>query len=85
VDGAVQVSQDGRHLRAPVRSGSGLATAIVRALDAAGVLVDDVEVRQPSLDDVFFALTGNGVDGALADADDEDVPESPRWQEEVSA
>jgi hypothetical protein len=31
---------------------------VVRALDRAGALVDDVEVRQPSLDDVFFALTG---------------------------
>jgi ABC-2 type transport system ATP-binding protein len=30
---------------------------VVRALDAAGITVDDVEVRQPSLDDVFFALT----------------------------
>ena len=31
---------------------------VVRALDNAGLSVDDVEVRQPSLDDVFFALTG---------------------------
>ena len=30
----------------------------MRALDAAGITVDDVEVHQPSLDDVFFALTG---------------------------
>jgi hypothetical protein len=28
------------------------------------VLVDDVEVRPPSLDDVFFALTGRPVDDA---------------------
>jgi ABC-2 type transport system ATP-binding protein len=27
-------------------------------VDAAGITVDDVEVHQPSLDDVFFALTG---------------------------
>ena len=58
VDGPVQVSHDGRRLRAPVRGGAGLATAVVRALDRAGVLVDDVEVRPPSLDDVFLALTG---------------------------
>jgi len=32
---------------------------VVRALDQAGIAVDDVEVRQPSLDDVFFALTGH--------------------------
>jgi ABC-2 type transport system ATP-binding protein len=62
VDGEVQVSSDGRRLRAPVRSGSGLATAVVRALDDAGVLVDDVEVRQPSLDDVFFRLTGHAAE-----------------------
>jgi ABC-2 type transport system ATP-binding protein len=58
VDGAVHVSDDGRHLHAAVRSGSGLATNVVRALDSAGISVDDVEVLQPSLDDVFFALTG---------------------------
>ena len=56
--GPVQLSQDGRRLRAPVRSKGGLASTVVRALDAAGITVDDVEVRQPSLDDVFFALTG---------------------------
>jgi ABC-2 type transport system ATP-binding protein len=66
VDGTIQVTQDGRRLAAPVRSGSGLATTVVRALDAAGVEVDDVEVRQPSLDDVFFALTGHGTE--LADS-----------------
>ena len=58
VDGRVDVSQDGLRLKAAVRTGSGLATTVVRALDRAGVLVDDVQVRPPSLDDVFFALTG---------------------------
>jgi len=57
--GPVHVSRDGRRLRAPVRTGSGLATTVVRALDVAGIAVDDVEVHQPSLDDVFFALTGH--------------------------
>jgi ABC-2 type transport system ATP-binding protein len=42
-----------------VQSGAGLATSVVRALDNAGIVVDDVEVHQPSLDDVFFALTGH--------------------------
>ena len=45
-------------------SAPGLATALVRALDQAGVLVDNIEVRQPSLDDVFFALTGAGTSTA---------------------
>ena len=59
VSGAVHVSRDGRRLRAPVRSAAGLATTVVRALDRANIAVDDVEVHQPSLDDVFFALTGH--------------------------
>jgi ABC-2 type transport system ATP-binding protein len=59
VAGLVHVSHDGRRLRAPVRSTNGFATTVVRALDAARVTVDDVDVHQPSLDDVFFALTGH--------------------------
>ena len=53
VDGPVHVFPDGRSLRAAVRSGHGLATLVVRALDAAGVAVDDIVVQPPSLDDVF--------------------------------
>ncbi|MGH9080898.1 MAG: ATP-binding cassette domain-containing protein [Acidimicrobiales bacterium] len=58
VSGRIQVRSEGRQLAAPVHSRSGLANTVVRALDAVGVLIDDIEVRQPSLDDVFFALTG---------------------------
>jgi ABC-2 type transport system ATP-binding protein len=67
--GPVRVSHDGRRLRAPVHRARGLATAVVRALDSAGVTVDDVDVHQPSLDDVFFALTGHPTDGLGAAAE----------------
>ncbi|HTU80287.1 MAG TPA: ATP-binding cassette domain-containing protein [Solirubrobacteraceae bacterium] len=60
--GAVHVSHDRRRVRAQVNGAPGLATTVVRALDAAGVSVDDVQVHQPSLDDVFFALTGHPTD-----------------------
>jgi ABC-2 type transport system ATP-binding protein len=63
VGGRVSVSADGLRLGAAVDSAPGLATALVRALDQAGMLVDNIEVRQPSLDDVFFALTGAHVTG----------------------
>ena len=62
VAGQVHVSEDGRSLSAGVDAAPGLATAVVRALDAAGVLVDNIEVRQPSLDDVFFSLTGGHIE-----------------------
>ena len=58
LEGPLRVSDGGRRVSAPVSSRSGLATMVVRALDAAGISVDDVELRQPSLDDVFFTLTG---------------------------
>jgi len=63
VSGRVSVSADGLRLDAAVDSAPGLATALVRALDQAGLLVDNIEVRQPSLDDVFFALTGAHIPG----------------------
>jgi oleandomycin transport system ATP-binding protein len=49
-------------LSAGVDASTGLATVVVRALDAAGVTVDTIEVRQPSLDDVFFTLTGEHIE-----------------------
>ncbi|HLH14977.1 MAG TPA: ATP-binding cassette domain-containing protein [Solirubrobacteraceae bacterium] len=62
IAGAAHLSHDGHRLRAPVAPAEGLATTIVRALDEAGITVDDVQVHQPSLDDVFFALTGHPTD-----------------------
>lgn len=70
VEGKVHVSQSGRHLSAGVDNAPGLATSVVRALDRAGVLVDDIEVRQPSLDDVFFTLTG----GHIETEDEDEAP-----------
>ncbi len=76
VEGAVHISLGGRRLSAPVRTESGLATRVVRALDQAGVSVDDVEVQQPSLDDVFFALTG-GVGASGTSTDDTMTGDAP--------
>jgi ABC-2 type transport system ATP-binding protein len=56
--GPVSLSADQRQLRALVNGQGGLATTVVRALDAAQVTVEDVQVRPPSLEDVFVALTG---------------------------
>jgi daunorubicin resistance ABC transporter ATP-binding subunit len=64
VDGEITMDAAGRRLQAPVRARAGLATRIVRALDETGIEVDDIEIRQPSLDDVFFALTGHPAEDA---------------------
>jgi ABC-2 type transport system ATP-binding protein len=73
VAGEVHVSDDGRQLSAGVDASTGLATAVVRALDAAGVLVDNIEVRQPSLDDVFFSLTGGHIVEEVEDGGEDRV------------
>ena len=44
--------------RSPLPSGSKLLPAVVRALDDAGVAVEDIGLRRPTLDEVFLALTG---------------------------
>jgi ABC-2 type transport system ATP-binding protein len=49
----------GRRLSMPVAAAEGLTTRVVRALDEAGVEVNDVTMTRASLDDVFFALTGH--------------------------
>jgi ABC-2 type transport system ATP-binding protein len=41
-----------------VRRRSGVIVEAVRRLDEAGVEVDDITLRRPTLDDVFLALTG---------------------------
>src|SRR5439155_372239 len=58
VAGPVHTADGGRRLVAPIVARHGIATAVIRALDDVGVAVDDIEVHRPSLDDVFFALTG---------------------------
>jgi len=44
---------------------------VVRDLDAAGVLLDDLSIRHPSLDDVFLTLTGHAAEDAAARHDTE--------------
>ncbi|MFI9386310.1 ATP-binding cassette domain-containing protein [Kutzneria sp. NPDC052558] len=49
---------DRRRLSAPVRDRVAALTDTVRVLDAAGVGVEDIALRRPTLDEVFLTLTG---------------------------
>lgn len=63
----------GRTYTCAVHDGAGLASSVVGALARIDATVDEVAINQPSLDDVFFQLTGHGAgeddasDGAGAD------------------
>jgi ABC-2 type transport system ATP-binding protein len=52
---------DLRRLGAPVRDRVAALTDTVRALDAAGVAVEDIALRRPTLDEVFLTLTDGKV------------------------
>jgi ABC-2 type transport system ATP-binding protein len=56
---SVQRDEDGLRLSVPVTEAEGLTTLVVRALDVAGVGVNDVTISRASLDDVFLSLTGH--------------------------
>jgi ABC-2 type transport system ATP-binding protein len=48
-----------RLIGVPVRRAPGLVADAVRRLDDAGIDVDDIELRTPTMDDVFLTLTGH--------------------------
>ena len=60
-------------LRAAVSRRDGMVVDALRRLDEAGVAVDDLALRRPTLDDVFLTLTGHA-----AEEDAEGEPEEVR-------
>jgi ABC-2 type transport system ATP-binding protein len=57
-----KIDVDERHVSVPVLSHGGILTQAVRELDAAGVEVDDIGFRRPTLDEVFLSLTGKPIE-----------------------
>jgi ABC-2 type transport system ATP-binding protein len=55
------VQEDGS-LRVPLRSRRGAVAEAVRRLDQAGITIDDIAVREATLDDVFLQLTGHAAE-----------------------
>jgi ABC-2 type transport system ATP-binding protein len=52
------VDEAARRVSVPVESHDGVLTRAIRELDGAGVVVDDIGFRRPTLDEVFLAITG---------------------------
>jgi ABC-2 type transport system ATP-binding protein len=65
-DALPQLDPAQRCVEVPVPNGARQMPDIVRDLGAAGVLLDDLGIRRPSLDDVFLTLTGHAADGEPA-------------------
>jgi ABC-2 type transport system ATP-binding protein len=57
------------HLAVRLDETSAELADVVRALDAEGISVQDLEIHAPTLDDVFLAKTGRRLEGAAAEAE----------------
>src|SRR6186713_2038130 len=65
-----------KHVAVWLKPGISLAD-VVRALDQEGIELADIELRAPTLDDVFFAKTGRSLEGAAAEGADGDAEAEP--------
>ncbi len=83
--GDLHVDASRRRIVVPVTNGARLLPGVVRDLDAAGLQMDDLALRRPTLDDVFLTLTGHEAEEAPSDqSPSAAAPRGPR-SERVSA
>ena len=69
--GEANVDEHSRRLSVPVTGGAAVLVEALRALDAAGVVLQDVGLRRPTLDDVFLTLTGHAAEDSKIEGDDQ--------------
>ncbi len=74
-DGPGEPECEGRTVRVPVKARAGVLAEAVRRLDEASVELEDLNVRRPTLDDVFLSLTGHVAEDA--EAEETEAEKSP--------
>jgi len=67
--GDTAVNDHTRQVSGPVRGGSSVLVDVIRELDSLGIVIDDIALRRPTLDDVFLTLTGHSAEIATTDGD----------------
>jgi len=73
--GACDVEADGHTVELKSSDGARIAIDVVRALDREHLEPASLALREPTLDDVFLALTGHVADGQQVDDESEDARE----------
>jgi ABC-2 type transport system ATP-binding protein len=66
--GEATVDEHTRRVTVPSEGGAKRLVNVVRDLDKAGIALDDVALRRPTLDDVFLSLTGHAAEEAAAES-----------------
>ncbi len=72
----VHVDAGARQLTAPAE-GVGHMTRVAGILDESGIVLDDIGLKRPSLDDVFLHLTGHRAEARSEDATDDETAGDP--------
>ena len=83
--GEPQVEANTRRLTVPVAGGAKVLAAALREFDEAGIVLQDVGLRRPTLDDVFLSLTGHAAEEAEGDASADAGQEGTAAREEVAS
>jgi ABC-2 type transport system ATP-binding protein len=65
--GDATIDAGSSHVSRPVTHGADELIAAVKALGDAGIALDDISLRRPTLDDVFLSLTGRTAEAAEAE------------------
>ena len=65
--GECAVDEHTRRLTVPATGGAQTLVQIVRDFDEAGIAIDDIALRRPTLDDVFLSLTGHAAEERQAE------------------
>ena len=68
LEGEATLDEHTRKLTVPAHGGAQVLAQVVRDLDEAGIAIDDIALRRPTLDEVFLQLTGHAADETTEDA-----------------
>jgi len=62
LDGDATLDEHTRKLTVPAHGGAQVLAQVARDLDDAGIVIDDIALRRPTLDEVFLSLTGHAAE-----------------------
>ncbi len=66
--GDAKVDEHTRRVTVPSEGGAKRLATVIREFDEAGMLIDDIGLRRPTLDDVFLSLTGHAAEESTEEA-----------------
>lgn len=55
----IQIDEQGCHFTLPLSKEEQKLTSIIRDFEAANIIIDDINLRRPTLDEVFLSFTGH--------------------------